>query len=134
MKRYAIISLSIIICLVLLEAAHGQQSNPLKSLDGTWLAERADNDINSCLPSAWRSTFVIKDGAFRVTHCGSSKDLVGSISLVSGRKNAIDLNVEAIDLSSTKRGHLGAQNGVILEHKTGSSWSTKRGHPGAQNG
>src|SRR4051794_17895672 len=95
----------LLVALLASAAAQAEQTNPIKAFDGTWLADRADAYYGSSLSSAWNSTFVIKDGSFRITHFGgSSKDLVGTLTLVPGSGNAIDVNVEAIDLSELWQG------------------------------
>src|SRR4051794_4255227 len=104
-RRYGVTLLCCVLCLVVAQTARGDASASLKALDGTWIAGRADSESSSSLDSAWDSVFVIKDGSFKVTHFrGTSKDLVGTISLVPGTDNAIDLNVEAIDLSEIWEG------------------------------
>lgn len=90
---------------VLMVARAKAAAGSLQELNGIWLAERADTRTGSNLSYAWESVFIVKNGAFRITHFyGSSHELTGTLTPSAQSAGAIDLNVQAIDLSEVWTG------------------------------
>jgi uncharacterized protein (TIGR03067 family) len=81
-------------------------THDLSSADGVWVVASAASDKQSQLSRAWFSKITIDTGKFAVSrYCGSASALKGTFKHdPTAAPNAVDLNVDEIDLSDLWEG------------------------------
>jgi uncharacterized protein (TIGR03067 family) len=81
-------------------------THDLSSADGVWVVATAASDKQNRLSEAWFSKITIETGKVAISRfCGSASDLKGTFKLdPTATPNAVDLNVDEIDLSDLWEG------------------------------
>jgi len=95
-----LLRLGLVSCLMTALSAIATGAIPAVALDGAWLVERGQTGNVSDVTWARNSICTFNDGTFTVTHfCGSRNDLHGTFTLSHDSSAAMDLNVDAVDVS-----------------------------------